>query len=109
MYAYIKGTFVSARGDNIVIENNGIGYKIYMPLMLQGRIGHIGDEVCVYTYHYVREDLIALYGFPEPEDQDMFELLLTVSGVGPKSALRSFVRQNLPLLFFRVISRRSAR
>ena len=87
MYAYIKGTFVSARGDNIVIENNGIGYKIYMPLMRQGRIGHIGDEVCVYTYHYVREDLIALYGFPEPEDQDMFELLLTVSGVGPKSAI----------------------
>lgn len=87
MYAYIKGTFVSARGDNIVIENTGIGYKIYMPLMLQGRIGHIGDEVCVYTYHYVREDLIALYGFPEPEDQDMFELLLTVSGVGPKSAI----------------------
>ena len=87
MYAYIKGTFVSARGENIVIENNGIGYKIYMPLLLQGRIGHIGDEVCVYTYHYVREDLIALYGFPEPEDQDMFELLLTVSGVGPKSAI----------------------
>ena len=87
MYAYIKGTFVSARGENIVVENNGIGYKIYMPLLLQGRIGHIGDEVCVYTYHYVREDNIALYGFPEPEDQDMFELLLTVSGVGPKSAI----------------------
>ena len=87
MYAYIKGTFVSARGENIVIENNGIGYKIYMPLLLQGRIGHIGDEVCVYTYHYVREDIIALYGFPEQEDQDMFELLLTVSGIGPKSAI----------------------
>ena len=87
MYAYIKGTFVSVRGDNIVVENNGIGYKIYMPMLLQGRIGHIGDEVCVYTYHYVREDVIALYGFPEPEDQDMFELLLTVSGVGPKSAI----------------------
>ena len=87
MYAYIKGTFVSVRGDNIVVENNGIGYKIYMPMMLQGRIGHIGDEVCVYTYHYVRKDVVALYGFPEPEDQDMFELLLTVSGVGPKSAI----------------------
>ena len=87
MYAFIKGTFVSARGENIVIENNGIGYKIYMPLLLQGRIGHIGDEVCVYTYHYVREDIIALYGFPEQEDQDMFELLLTVSGIGPKSAI----------------------
>jgi Holliday junction DNA helicase RuvA len=87
MYAYIKGTFVSVRGDNIVVENNGIGYKIYMPMLLQGRIGHIGDEVCVYTYHYVREDVVALYGFPEPEDQDMFELLLTVSGVGPKSAI----------------------
>ena len=87
MYAYIKGTFVAVRGDDIIVENNGIGYKIYMPMLLQGRIGHIGDEVCVYTYHYVREDIIALYGFPEPEDQDMFELLLTVSGIGPKSAI----------------------
>ena len=87
MYAYIKGTFESVRGDNIIVENNGIGYKIYMPLLLQGRIGHIGDQVCVYTYHYVREDMIALYGFPEPEDQDMFELLLTVSGIGPKIAM----------------------
>ena len=87
MYAYIKGVFESVRGDNIIVENNGIGYKIYMPLLLQGRIGHIGDTVCVYTYHYVREDAIALYGFPEPEDQDMFELLLTVSGIGPKIAI----------------------
>ncbi|MBO4474681.1 MAG: Holliday junction branch migration protein RuvA [Clostridiales bacterium] len=87
MYAYIKGIFESARGENIIVENNGIGYKIYMPLLLQGRIGHVGDQVCVYTYHYVREDAIALYGFPEPEDQDMFELLLTVSGIGPKIAI----------------------
>ena len=87
MYAYIKGTFVSARGEDIVVENNGIGYKIYMPLLLQGRIGHIGDEVCVYTYHYVREDIVALYGFPSLEDQDMFVLLLTVSGIGPKTAI----------------------
>lgn len=87
MYGYIKGEFVSARGENIIVENHGIGYKIYMPLMLQGRIGHIGDSVCVYTYHYVREDNIALFGFPSPEDQDMFELLLTVSGIGPKTAI----------------------
>ena len=87
MYAYIIGRVAAIRESGIILENNGIGYKIYMPLMLQGRIGHIGDEVCVYTYHYVREDVIALYGFPEPEDQDMFELLLTVSGVGPKSAI----------------------
>ena len=87
MYAYIKGKFVSVRGEDIIVENNGIGYKIYMPLLLQGRIGHVGDQVCVYTYYYVREDMIALYGFPEPEDQDMFELLLTVSGIGPKTAI----------------------
>ncbi len=87
MYAYIKGTFVSARGDEIVVENHGIGYRIYMPMMLQGRIGHIGDEVCVFTYHYVREDIFALYGFPSPEDQDMFVLLLSVSGIGPKIAI----------------------
>lgn len=87
MYGYIKGEFVSARGENIIVENHGIGYKIYMPIMLQGRIGHIGDQVCVYTYHYVREDNISLFGFPSPEDQDMFELLLTVSGIGPKTAI----------------------
>ncbi|MBP5493105.1 MAG: Holliday junction branch migration protein RuvA [Clostridiales bacterium] len=87
MYAYIKGMFISARGDDIIVENNGIGYKIYMPLLMQGRVGRPGDEVCVYTYHYVREDMIALYGFPTPEDQDMFELLLTVSGIGPKIAI----------------------
>ncbi len=87
MYAYIKGVFVSARGDEIVIENNGIGYRIYMPMLMQGKIGHIGDEVCVYTYHYVREDIFALYGFPSPEDQDMFVLLLSVSGIGPKTAI----------------------
>ncbi|MBO4494863.1 MAG: Holliday junction branch migration protein RuvA [Clostridiales bacterium] len=87
MYAYIKGTFVSTRGDEVVIENNGIGYRIYMPMLMQGKIGHIGDEVCVYTYHYVREDIFALYGFPTPEDQDMFVLLLSVSGIGPKTAI----------------------
>jgi len=87
MYAYIKGVFVSARGDEIVVENNGIGYRIYMPMLMQGRIGHIGEEVCVYTYHYVREDIFALYGFPSPEDQDMFVLLLSVSGIGPKTAI----------------------
>lgn len=87
MYAYIKGTFVSARGDDIVVENNGIGYKIYMPLLLQGRVGHVGDDVCVYTYHYVREDAMALFGFPSPEDHDMFVLLLSVSGIGPKTAI----------------------
>lgn len=87
MYGYIKGEFVSARGENIIVENHRIGYKIYMPIMLQGRIGHIGDQVCVYTYHYVREDNISLFGFPSPEDQDMFELLLTVSGIGPKTAI----------------------
>lgn len=87
MYAYIKGTFVAVRGDDIIVENNGIGYKIYMPLLLQGRIGHVGDEVCVYTYHYVREDAMALFGFPSPEDHDMFVLLLSVSGIGPKTAI----------------------
>ena len=87
MYAYIKGVFVSARGEDIVVENNGIGYKIYMPLLLQGKIERIGDEVCVYTYHYVREDIVALYGFPSLEDQDMFVLLLSVSGIGPKTAI----------------------
>ena len=87
MFAYIKGT-LEVKGINyVVIENSGIGYKIYMSSKSIGTIGNIGDNVKVHTHYHVREDDISLYGFTSEEELRMFEILINVSGVGVKSAL----------------------
>ncbi|HHX17779.1 MAG TPA: Holliday junction branch migration protein RuvA [Clostridium sp.] len=87
MYAYIKGKLEYKYNDCIVIEANGIGYEITTPLLTFENLGPVGGEVKVYTSLYVREDVMALYGFSTREELKMFELLRTVSGVGPKVAI----------------------
>ena len=87
MFAYIKGSLEAKAINYVVVENNGIGYKIYMSAKSLGIIGNIGDTVKVYTHYHVREDDISLYGFISEEDLRMFEILISVSGVGVKSAL----------------------
>ena len=87
MYSYIKGTVEEINLDYIVIDNNGIGYKIFMSENGIEALGEIGENVKVYTYYHVREDNISLFGFISNEELRMFELLLSVSGVGAKSAL----------------------
>ena len=86
MYSYIKGELVKITDDLIVVDNNGIGYEIICPFALSSKLGHVGSDVCVWLYQSVREDDISLYGFSEPEQKDMFLLLITVSGIGPKVA-----------------------
>ena len=86
MYAYIKGTLEIKGTDYIVVETGGIGYKIFAPLTTIDKLGEIGTNVKVFTHHHVREDNISLYGFTTLEELRMFELLISVSGVGAKSA-----------------------
>ncbi len=87
MFAYIKGIFESRTLDYIVIDVNGIGYKIFMSENSMKKIGEIGSIVKVYTYLKVREDDISIYGFSSSEELRMFELLVSVSGIGAKSAI----------------------
>lgn len=87
MIAYVKGTPAFVRADYAVIDVGGVGYKVFMPLSHLGRLPRENQTVTVYTYTHVREDIQALYGFLSMEDLDIFELLLAVSGVGPKAAL----------------------
>ena len=87
MFAYIKGTLEIKGINYVVIENNGIGYKIYMSSKSIGTIGNVGESVKVHTHYHVREDDISLYGFTTDEELRMFEILINVSGVGVKSAL----------------------
>lgn len=87
MFAYIKGTLEIKSINYVVVENSGIGYKIYMSHKSIGTIGNVGENVKVYTHYHVREDDISLYGFNSEEELRMFEILINVSGVGVKSAL----------------------
>ena len=87
MYAYIKGDLEEKSNGFVVIENNGIGQKIFMSNTAIGRLGELHSKVKVYTYYQVREDNISLYGFNTKEELRMFELLISVSGVGSKSAI----------------------
>lgn len=87
MISYIKGTLADVFSDRIVVENQGIGYEILVPGSLTGRMPLIGEDVQLYTYLYVREDAMMLYGFFSREDLNIFKLLIGVSGIGPKGAL----------------------
>ena len=87
MIAYIKGKLEIKSNTYVVIDVNGIGYKIFMSASGISQIGETGEIVKVHTYYYVREDNISLYGFNTQEELKMFELLLSVSGIGAKSAI----------------------
>ena len=87
MYAYIKGILAEITEDAIIVENQGIGYEIAVPGQVFDYLPSVGEEVKIYTYHYVREDAILLYGFLTKEDVRIFKMLIGVSGIGPKGAL----------------------
>lgn len=82
--AMLTGRLLRVREDYIILDVNGVGYKVYTPLT-SGMI--TGAQLTLHTYLQVREDALVLFGFKQEEQLDMFELLITVSGMGPKSAL----------------------
>ena len=87
MYAYIKGKIEYKSSNYVVVDNMGIGYKIYMGDSAINTLGDIGEDVKIFTHYHVREDDISLYGFKTNEELRMFELLISVSGVGAKLAI----------------------
>ena len=87
MFAYIKGTLETKSNDYVVIDVGGIGYKIFMSGTAIDRLGNIGETVKVHTFFRVREDDISIFGFNTQEELRMFELLLSVSGIGAKTSL----------------------
>ena len=87
MYAYLKGSLEIKTKGYIVIDVGGIGYKVFMSETAIERLEEIGSIIKVHTYLRVREDDMSLYGFNTNEELRMFELLLSVSGIGAKSAI----------------------
>lgn len=83
---FIKGKVEYVGPEFVVLETRGIGFQISTPNPFIFS-KELGEEVTIYTYHYVREDLMALYGFQSRQEKTLFTKLLNVSGIGPKGAL----------------------
>jgi holliday junction DNA helicase RuvA len=86
LYEFIKGTVQYVSPEYVVIENNGIGYQVTVPNPFFYS-KDLSQDVIIYTYTYVREDILALYGFNTREEKLLFTKLLNVTGIGPKGAL----------------------
>lgn len=84
MYGYIKGIVKEIKPTHIILDNSGIGYLIIVP---NPYLYNLEEEVLVYTYHHVREDISSLYGFVSSEAKELFLKLISVSGIGPKTGL----------------------
>lgn len=87
MLSYIKGELANISTDSIIVENNGIGFHIYVPGSILSDLPIVGSEVKIHTYFHVKEDLMQLYGFLSKDDLNVFKQLITVNGIGPKGAL----------------------
>lgn len=87
MIAAIRGTLLTVGADHAVIEAGGVGYQVLAPRGVLQQLGQVGDEARVHTYMLVREDALLLYGFSSLAERSFFEMLISVTGVGPKVAL----------------------
>lgn len=87
MFAYISGSLAYKMEGYVIVDVNGIGYKIFMSQTSIDKLKNINEKVKIYTYLKVREDDMSLFGFNTQEELKMFELLISVSGVGAKTAL----------------------
>lgn len=87
MISYIKGTVIDIEEDILIMEANQIGYNIRIPLSSTQLLPSIGSETKIFTFMHVREDAISLFGFCTKDELEVFKLLITVNGIGPKGAL----------------------
>lgn len=87
MISYIRGELVSLESDKAIVDVGGIGYGIFMPGHAMSLLPPTGSEVKLHTYLNVKEDAMQLYGFLTKDDLDVFKLLITVNGIGPKGGL----------------------
>lgn len=87
MIASLAGILVSRGEKTVIIEVAGIGYRVFLSADSMAKLPQIGESFKLHTYQHVREDALELYGFLHPSEQQLFELLIGISGIGPKSAL----------------------
>jgi holliday junction DNA helicase RuvA len=104
MYEYIKGIFIGINKDYIVVDNNGMGYKIFTSGSTMAKMPKTNEGVLIYIKQIVREDFIGLYGFLTKDEIEMFSLVIGVNGVGAKAALSLLSICSVQSLKYAIIS-----
>ncbi|MEN9654683.1 MAG: holliday junction ATP-dependent helicase ruvA [Chlamydiota bacterium] len=87
MYESIRGVLRHKELLKAVVETHGVGYRLAIPLSAYGKLPEIGADVFLFLSHIVREDIEALYAFVDKGERDLFEVLIALSGIGPKTGL----------------------
>ncbi|MCI8668271.1 MAG: Holliday junction branch migration protein RuvA [Lachnospiraceae bacterium] len=87
MIAFIKGQISDIDTDKLVIENQGMGYNVFVTSRVLSGVSTPGGTIKLYTYFSVKEDSMSLFGFPSKDELDLFRKLINVNGIGPKGAL----------------------
>jgi len=85
--AHLRGILLDKHPNRAIIETGGVGYDVTISVPTFSEMSQVGTEISLHIYTHVREDALALYGFGRPEEKQLFEKLLTVSGIGPKLAI----------------------
>lgn len=104
MISYIKGILEDMTEDAVIVENNGIGYEIKVTSRMLSSLPSRGSEIKIHTYLYVREDALSLFGFASKEELKTFQLLIGISGIGPKAGLAILSTLSVQDLRFAVLS-----
>src|SRR5260221_11600161 len=90
MIGTLKGVIEYRKDPFLIVDVNGVGYKVLVPNSVLSKINNLGDSIKLYIHTHVREDLLELYGFTDPTDLKVFTMLISVSGVGCRTALGIF-------------------
>lgn len=104
MIASVKGKLEGVTAESVIIDVNGLGVEAIVPATVINRLPKVDDNVKLYTYLHVREDVMQLYGFLEKEDLDFFKLLITVNGIGPKAGIAILSSMPVDILTFAILS-----
>ena len=87
MISYVRGILDYKEPNRVIVDVNGMGYEVFVPLSTYQKLPAVGSQVKLNTHHHLREDAMDLYGFVSSEEKEVFELVLSISGVGTKVAL----------------------
>src|SRR5579864_8239375 len=90
MIGTLKGVIEYREDPFLIVDVSGVGYKVLVPTTVLSKINSVGDNIKLYTHTHVREDLLELYGFTDPSDLKVFIMLISVSGIGCRTALGIF-------------------
>ncbi len=104
MIAFVEGILDTVEEDRIIIDRQGMGFEVLVPGSVLPELPQTGNEIKLYTYMHVREDAMQLFGFRTRDEKEMFQLLITVNGVGPKGALGILSVMDVDSLRFAILS-----